>query len=185
MGKRLRTGVRDTPSKSATASSVTRCPGANSPLTIISRIRCMSGVAANEGVSSDSAGRLRDLATPRSFLLAVEFRLEKYDHRHGSMVTHRRRGTAARLSRQRMPPGLSAFPWCYWPDCYVTKTFGRMSPRNWKKSRSRASINMRGALGPRVNELHRFYHVPASNTAVKQSRQRQPKAPSPLHPGPI
>ena len=25
---------------------------------------------------------------------------------------------------------------------------------------------MRGALGPRVNELRRFYHVPASNTAV-------------------
>ena len=25
---------------------------------------------------------------------------------------------------------------------------------------------MRGALGPRVNPLHRFYHVPASNTAV-------------------
>lgn len=25
---------------------------------------------------------------------------------------------------------------------------------------------MRGALGDRVNELHRFYHVPASNTAV-------------------
>jgi protocatechuate 4,5-dioxygenase beta chain len=25
---------------------------------------------------------------------------------------------------------------------------------------------MRGALGRRVNELHRFYHVPASNTAV-------------------
>jgi protocatechuate 4,5-dioxygenase beta chain len=25
---------------------------------------------------------------------------------------------------------------------------------------------MRGALGPRVKELHRFYHVPASNTAV-------------------
>ena len=25
---------------------------------------------------------------------------------------------------------------------------------------------MRGALGPRVEELHRFYHVPASNTAV-------------------
>ncbi|HMB60349.1 MAG TPA: protocatechuate 3,4-dioxygenase, partial [Xanthomonadales bacterium] len=25
---------------------------------------------------------------------------------------------------------------------------------------------MRGALNERVNELHRFYHVPASNTAV-------------------
>ncbi len=25
---------------------------------------------------------------------------------------------------------------------------------------------MRGALGPRARELHRFYHVPASNTAV-------------------
>jgi protocatechuate 4,5-dioxygenase beta chain len=25
---------------------------------------------------------------------------------------------------------------------------------------------MRGALGPDVEELHRFYHVPASNTAV-------------------
>jgi protocatechuate 4,5-dioxygenase beta chain len=25
---------------------------------------------------------------------------------------------------------------------------------------------MRGALGERVQELHRFYHVPASNTAV-------------------
>jgi protocatechuate 4,5-dioxygenase beta chain len=25
---------------------------------------------------------------------------------------------------------------------------------------------MRGALGPRVEELNRFYHVPASNTAV-------------------
>jgi len=25
---------------------------------------------------------------------------------------------------------------------------------------------MRGALGPRVRELHRHYHVPASNTAV-------------------
>ena len=25
---------------------------------------------------------------------------------------------------------------------------------------------MRGALGPAVEELHRFYHVPASNTAV-------------------
>ena len=25
---------------------------------------------------------------------------------------------------------------------------------------------MRGALTPRVRELHRFYHVPASNTAV-------------------
>lgn len=27
-------------------------------------------------------------------------------------------------------------------------------------------MTMRGALGPRVRELHRFYHVPASNTAV-------------------
>ena len=25
---------------------------------------------------------------------------------------------------------------------------------------------MRGALGPKVRELHRHYHVPASNTAV-------------------
>ena len=25
---------------------------------------------------------------------------------------------------------------------------------------------MRGALGPAARELHRFYHVPASNTAV-------------------
>ena len=25
---------------------------------------------------------------------------------------------------------------------------------------------MRAAMGPDVNELHRFYHVPASNTAV-------------------
>jgi protocatechuate 4,5-dioxygenase beta chain len=25
---------------------------------------------------------------------------------------------------------------------------------------------MRGAMGDDVNELHRFYHVPASNTAV-------------------
>lgn len=25
---------------------------------------------------------------------------------------------------------------------------------------------MRGALGPQVEALHRFYHVPASNTAV-------------------
>jgi protocatechuate 4,5-dioxygenase, beta chain len=25
---------------------------------------------------------------------------------------------------------------------------------------------MRGALNPRVKPLHRFYHVPASNTAV-------------------
>jgi protocatechuate 4,5-dioxygenase beta chain len=25
---------------------------------------------------------------------------------------------------------------------------------------------MRGALNPRIKELHRFYHVPASNTAV-------------------
>lgn len=25
---------------------------------------------------------------------------------------------------------------------------------------------MRGALDEKVNELHRFYHVPASNTAV-------------------
>jgi len=25
---------------------------------------------------------------------------------------------------------------------------------------------MRGALSPRVREAHRFYHVPASNTAV-------------------
>ena len=25
---------------------------------------------------------------------------------------------------------------------------------------------MRGAMGEKVNELHRFYHVPASNTAV-------------------
>ena len=25
---------------------------------------------------------------------------------------------------------------------------------------------MRGALGPKVEELQRFYHVPASNTAV-------------------
>jgi len=25
---------------------------------------------------------------------------------------------------------------------------------------------MRGALGKQVEELHRFYHVPASNTAV-------------------
>src|SRR5690606_29121684 len=27
-------------------------------------------------------------------------------------------------------------------------------------------LTMRGALGNRVRELHRFYHVPASNTAV-------------------
>jgi protocatechuate 4,5-dioxygenase, beta chain len=27
-------------------------------------------------------------------------------------------------------------------------------------------MTMRGALGPRIRELHRFYHVPASNTAV-------------------
>jgi len=25
---------------------------------------------------------------------------------------------------------------------------------------------MRGALGPNVREVHRFYHVPASSTAV-------------------
>jgi protocatechuate 4,5-dioxygenase beta chain len=27
-------------------------------------------------------------------------------------------------------------------------------------------LTMRGALGPKIRELHRFYHVPASNTAV-------------------
>jgi protocatechuate 4,5-dioxygenase beta chain len=27
-------------------------------------------------------------------------------------------------------------------------------------------LTMRGALGAKVRELHRFYHVPASNTAV-------------------
>ncbi len=27
-------------------------------------------------------------------------------------------------------------------------------------------MTMRGALGPKIRELHRFYHVPASNTAV-------------------
>jgi protocatechuate 4,5-dioxygenase beta chain len=27
-------------------------------------------------------------------------------------------------------------------------------------------MTMRGAIGPRIRELHRFYHVPASNTAV-------------------
>ena len=27
-------------------------------------------------------------------------------------------------------------------------------------------LTMRGALGPRLRELYRFYHVPASNTAV-------------------
>jgi protocatechuate 4,5-dioxygenase beta chain len=27
-------------------------------------------------------------------------------------------------------------------------------------------MTMRGALGPAVRELRRFYHVPASNTAV-------------------
>jgi protocatechuate 4,5-dioxygenase, beta chain len=27
-------------------------------------------------------------------------------------------------------------------------------------------LTMRGALGPEIRELQRFYHVPASNTAV-------------------
>jgi protocatechuate 4,5-dioxygenase, beta chain len=27
-------------------------------------------------------------------------------------------------------------------------------------------MTMRGAIGPSIHELHRFYHVPASNTAV-------------------
>ncbi len=27
-------------------------------------------------------------------------------------------------------------------------------------------LTMRGALGPKIRELYRFYHVPASNTAV-------------------
>jgi protocatechuate 4,5-dioxygenase beta chain len=27
---------------------------------------------------------------------------------------------------------------------------------------------MRGALGAKANEIHRFYHIPASNTALGQ-----------------
>ena len=38
---------------------------------------------------------------------------------------------------------------------------------------------MRGALGPKVNELYRFYHVPASNTAVGHLVLEPDPAPAP------
>jgi protocatechuate 4,5-dioxygenase, beta chain len=36
---------------------------------------------------------------------------------------------------------------------------------------------MRGALDPRVHEVHRFYHVPASNTAVGHLILENPATP--------
>jgi protocatechuate 4,5-dioxygenase beta chain len=43
---------------------------------------------------------------------------------------------------------------------------GSRSRSSWLRLELVIWLVMRGALAPRVKTVHRFYHVPASNTAV-------------------